>query len=49
MRYKTTDENRALTLVMAGDGSVFFLRRNLDEGIAGVVFVFSLVLLQGKP
>jgi hypothetical protein len=23
MRYETTDENRALTLVMAGDGDVF--------------------------
>jgi hypothetical protein len=28
---------------MASDGG-----RNLDEGIAGVVFVFSLVLLWGK-
>jgi hypothetical protein len=47
MRYETTDENRALMLVMASDGGVF-LCHNLDEGIAGVVFVFSLVLLWGK-
>jgi hypothetical protein len=48
MGYETTVENRALTLVMAGDGGVF-LRHNLGEGIADVVFVFSLVLLRGKP
>jgi hypothetical protein len=48
MAYEDIGENRALTLVMAGDDGVF-LHRNLGEGIAGVVFVFSLVLLWGKP
>jgi hypothetical protein len=45
---EATDENRALVLVMGGEGSVP-LCRYLGEGIAGVVFVCLLVLLCGKP
>jgi hypothetical protein len=46
---EATDENRALVLVMEGDGGVP-LRRYLGEGIAAcVVFVCPLVLLRGKP
>jgi hypothetical protein len=48
MRHETTNDNQALMMVMAGDDGVL-LHRNHDEGIADVVFVFSLVLVQGKP